>query len=193
MLAAGAAGLVAGVAAASRLWVVRRSAPFVAGAAAELGTDQPRVAAVLGAGLRPDGSPTALLARRVEAGVALYQAGTVTRLIMSGAAEMGQDQPAAMARYAVAQGVPQHHIELDRNGVNTAATCRGLIVRAGGRSVVLVTQEFHMSRAVYLGRKAGLDVVGFASPDTEVRPKALLKARLREIPAAAKAVFLDRF
>ena len=64
------------------------------------------IAAVLGAGLRADGTPTNLLARRVDAGVDLYQRGAVTSLVMSGADDANGDQPGAMARRALDLGVP---------------------------------------------------------------------------------------
>ena len=151
------------------------------------------VAAVLGAGLRPDGTPTALLANRVDAAVLLLQRGSVQQLVMSGDDKAGGDQPAAMARVAVARGVPADRIELDRTGVDTAATCRRLLADHGDGRVVLVTQEFHAARTAYLAAKAGLDAVVFASPDAQVWRKALYKARVREVPASVKAVFVDRF
>lgn len=151
------------------------------------------VAAVLGAGLRPDGTPTKVLADRVEAGAALFRAGSVRELVMSGDDNDGGDQPGAMRRLAVGRGVPSERIELDRTGVDTAATCRTLRASHGDRRVVLVTQEFHAARTSYLAARAGLDAVVLATPDATVRPKARVKARIREVPASVKAVFVDRF
>lgn len=184
-----------GLAAACRSWVVRRSAAHVTTSLPPAGA-VPAVGVVLGAGLRADGTPTALLAQRVAGAVQLHHAGVVGRLVMSGATEGdGRDQPAAMARLARSLGVADEHLVLDRRGVDTAATCRELKAWpdvAAGAPVVLVTQEFHIHRAVYLARKAGLAASGYATPDADVRPAALAKARSREIPAAVKAVFLDR-
>lgn len=184
-----------GLAAACRTWVVRRARPHVTTSLPPAGA-VPAVGVVLGAGLRPDGTPTALLAHRVRGAVRLYHAGVVGRLVMSGDTEGdGRDQPAAMAALARSLGVADEHLELDRRGVDTAATCRELKAWpdvAAGAPVVLVTQEFHIHRAVYLARKAGLAASGYATPDAEVRPAALARARSREIPAAVKAVFLDR-
>lgn len=203
MLTASVAG-VALIAVGSRSWVVLRASSRVV-RVSKVGDRPGRaptpapVAAVLGAGLRADGSPTGLLARRVDAGVALYRAGLVERLVMSGAVQGQLDQPAAMARYAISQGVPADDIDLDPDGVNTAATCRQLVARlsAGGRTTMpvamLVTQEFHIHRAVYLARKAGIDVIGYASSDAEIRALPLAIARVREVPAAVKAIFVDRF
>ncbi len=185
----------AGLAAACRAWVVRRARAHVTTSLPPAGA-VPAVGVVLGAGLRADGTPTALLAQRVAGAVRLYQAGLVMRVVMSGDTEGdGRDQPAAMAALARSLGVADEHLVLDRRGVDTAATCRELKASpdvAAGAPVVLVTQEFHIHRAVYLARKAGLTATGYATLDAEVRPAALAKARTREIPAAVKAVFLDR-
>jgi len=185
----------AALAGACRAWVVRRAAAHVTTSLPPAGA-APAVGVVLGAGLRPDGTPTALLAQRVAGAVELHHAGVVGPLVMSGDTESdGRDQPAAMAALARSLGVADEHLVLDRRGVDTAATCRELKARpevAAGAPVVLVTQEFHIHRAVYLARKAGLAASGYATPDAEVRPAALAKARSREIPAAVKAVFLDR-
>ncbi len=198
LLAVPPVGLVAaaGLAVACRAWVVRRAVPHVTTSLPPPAQPGPAVGVVLGAGLRADGTPTALLAQRVAGAVGLHHAGVVGQLVMSGATEGdGRDQPAAMAALARSLGVADEHLALDRRGVDTAATCRGLKARpdvAAGAPVILVTQEFHIHRAVYLARKAGLAASGYATPDAEVRPAALAKARSREIPAAVKAVFLDR-
>lgn len=151
------------------------------------------IAAVLGAGLRRDGSPTVTLARRVEAAASLHRRGAVERLVMSGDAKAGRDQPRAMARLAVALGVPPDRIELDHTGVDTAATCRHLGRAHPGQRIVLVTQEFHAARTAYLAAKAGLDATVLASPDAEIPSRARLRSRLREVPASIKAIYLDRF
>jgi vancomycin permeability regulator SanA len=151
-----------------------------------------RIAIVLGAGLLPDGSPTGVLARRVEAAAALYRDGVVELMVMSGGDDANGDQPLAMSRYAAALGVPADRIELDRDGIDTAATCRVASRRYPGDTIVLVTQEFHARRTAYLARKAGLDAVVLATPDAEVRPRSLARARARELPASVKAALFDR-
>lgn len=183
-----AAGVTASVI--GRVFIVRRTADRVV---LDPGTIDADVAAVLGAGLRPDGSPTALLRQRVDAGADLYLRGAVGRLVMSGDANERGHQPDAMAAVAIKAGVPSDRIDLDADGVDTAATCRGLLQNYPGARVVLVTQEFHANRTAYLAAKAGLDAVVLGAPDVEVRPKALAKARVREVPASIKAIFVDRF
>ena len=149
--------------------------------------------AVLGAGLRPDGTATTLLARRVDAAVDLYERGLVGSIVMSGADNVRGDEPGAMERRALELGVPSELIALDRTGVDTAATCRGLAIDYPEASVVLVTQAFHAGRTSYLAAKAGLDAVVLATPDSDVRPVPRAKAKVRELPASIKALFVDRF
>jgi len=189
MAAAGpllAAGATVGL---CHVLVARRSAghvivdPMLAGG---------RIAIVLGAGLHPDGSPTGVLARRVEAAAGLYRAGLVERMVMSGGDDANGDQPLAMVRHATALGVPADRIGLDRTGLDTAATCRAAASLAGGVPVVLVTQAFHARRTAYLARKAGLDAIVLATPDSEIRRRSLVRAKAREVPAAVKAVVVDR-
>ena len=150
-----------------------------------------RLAVVLGAGLRPDGTPTGVLARRVEAAVDLYRTGLVDRVVMSGAVDGNGDQPRAMAIYAQVRGIPLEIIELDEDGVDTAGTCRTLARLHHDVPVVLVTQRFHARRTAYLAAKAGLDATVLATPDCDIRRLALIRARAREVPAAVKAVWLD--
>ena len=187
-LFAGVAAIAVATAAACRAVIVRLSVGYVItdpeGAAG-------RTAVVLGAGLAADGSPSPVLARRVEAAVDLYRRGHVERIVMSGDGVAELDQPVAMARYATALGVPRPQIELDHDGTDTSGTCRTAARRHVDEPLVFVTQSFHARRTAYLARKAGLDAVVLALPDADVRLKPLARARSRELPASVKAVVVD--
>ena len=177
-----------------RVWVLTRSRGAVVAESdcVRSPTKGHDIVVVLGAGLHPDGSPTGLLARRVECGVRLCEAVGAESLIMSGANNDRGDEPGAMAGLAIELGMDPRQMVCDRTGVDTAATCRYLKLSYPGARGVLVTQEFHAARTAYLAKKAGLDVVVVATPDAEVRTKAIVKARARELPASLKAIFLDR-
>ncbi|GAB4084303.1 ElyC/SanA/YdcF family protein [Myceligenerans cantabricum] len=158
-------------------------------------SDVPEVDAVvvLGAGLRSDGSPSTYLRRRVEAGVALYQAGRAERVILSGDAHTLPsgalyDEPGSMRAHALALGVPDDALVLDRQGFDTDATCRRARNEYGVRTAVVVTQDFHLRRTLFTCRYAGLDAVGVGVSSSSVTPvKALFAWKLREIPASWKA------
>jgi vancomycin permeability regulator SanA len=142
------------------------------------------VALVLGAGLRRDGRPSLLLARRLDIAADLYHRGTVDAVLVSGADE----EPAAMRTYLLAAGVPDAKIVGDAAGFRTWDSC----VRArdvyGVRSAIVVTQEFHLPRAVVLCGAAGIDATGVGDASLRARRTATVYGWLREIPAAVKAV-----
>lgn len=122
------------------------------------------VALVFGAGLQPDGSPSWMLADRVDAAVALYKAGKVQRLLMTGDnSEEGYNEVAAMKRRAVAQGVPSNRVNLDYAGFRTYDSAYRAKAIFGIDRAILVTQRYHLPRAVYLARSFGIDAVGLAA------------------------------
>ena len=119
---------------------------------------------VLGCGLRADGQPTRMLADRLDEGIALYQAGVAPKLLMSG--DHGReeyDEVNEMKRYAMEQGVPSEDIFMDHAGFSTYESMyRAREIFEVSRMVV-VTQEYHLYRAVYNGNKNGIDTYGISA------------------------------
>lgn len=116
---------------------------------------------VLGCKVEADGRPAPMLTDRLERGIALYQAGAAPKLLMSG--DHGQaeyDEVNAMKQYAIDAGVPSSDIFMDHAGFSTYET----MYRAGAvfdaKRVLVVTQEYHLYRALYLARALGLDAYG---------------------------------
>jgi vancomycin permeability regulator SanA len=142
------------------------------------------VALVLGAGLRTDGRPSLLLARRLDVAAALFRRGTVDAVLVSGADE----EPAAMRTYLVAAGVPDAKIVGDPAGFRTWDSCVRAREVYGVRSAIVVTQEFHLPRAVVLCGAAGIDAAGVGDASLRVRRTATVYGWLREIPAAVRAL-----
>jgi vancomycin permeability regulator SanA len=142
------------------------------------------VALVLGAGLRTDGRPTLLLARRLDIVTDLYLRGTVDAVLVSGADE----EPAAMRAYLLAAGVPDSKIVGDPAGVRTWDSCVRAREVFGVRSAIVVTQEFHLPRAVVLCGAAGIDATGVGDASLRARRTATVYGWLREVPAAIKAL-----
>ncbi|MCC6627287.1 MAG: YdcF family protein [Chloroflexi bacterium] len=150
-----------------------------------------RVAVVFGAGVRPDGTPSPMLADRIQAAARLYQAGRVQKLLMTG--DNGQpdyNEVAAMRRAAIAAGVPAADITLDHAGFSTYESCYRAAAIFGVRAAVLVTQDFHLARAVYTCRQLGVDAVGLGTPDWGVySPQLMLTYTLREALATLNALW----
>jgi vancomycin permeability regulator SanA len=147
------------------------------------------VAIVFGAGLRRDGSPTAVLRDRVTKGAELYLSGKVSKLLMSGDNRSAYyDEPSAMKDYAVSLGVPEADIVLDYAGLRTYDTCyraRGIF---GVRQAILVTQDFHLPRALYTCNALGIKAVGVAADRYTYRQASLAFWNLRETIATVVAV-----
>ena len=121
------------------------------------------VALVLGAGLEPDGRPTQMLAERVDAAVALYRRGMVGHLLLSGDnSRAGYDEPTSMRRRALDAGVPAEAITLDFAGFSTHDSCTRARRIFGVEAAVVITQDFHVTRAVSTCRAEGIDAVGLA-------------------------------
>jgi vancomycin permeability regulator SanA len=149
-----------------------------------------RVAVVFGAGVRPDGTPTPMLADRVEAAAALYHRGRVHKLLMTGDnSTMEYNEVEAMRRYASAQGIPDQDMALDYAGFSTYESCYRARDIFGVRRAVLVTQQFHLPRAVYTCRQLGIDVVGFGTSDWGTyRTTLMARYMLRESLATLNAM-----
>jgi vancomycin permeability regulator SanA len=125
------------------------------------------VAVVFGAGVNKDGSLTPYLQWRVEAGAALYKAGTVKKLLMSGDnSTRHYNEPVAMGKYAEKLGVPARDVVLDYAGFSTYDTCYRAHAIFGLDNAVLVSQGYHLSRAIMTCDALGVRSIGLAAGHT---------------------------
>jgi SanA protein len=120
-----------------------------------------RVAIIFGAGLRRDGTPTAMLRDRVSTGADLFFSGQVERLLMSGDNRfVDYNEPESMRQYALYLGVPDEAIVLDYAGRRTYDSCYRAKAIFGVDSALLVTQGFHLPRALFLCNMLGMQTQG---------------------------------
>jgi vancomycin permeability regulator SanA len=148
------------------------------------------VAVVFGAGVR-NGQPSAVLFDRVASAVALYRAGKVDKLLMSGDNRFETyNEPGAMRRAALQLGVPDADIVLDYAGRSTYDTCYRARTIFGLRDAVLVTQGYHLDRALFTCRALGVDAVGLAANLRNYR--GMIWFQFRELGATVNA-FLELF
>ncbi len=141
---------------------------------------------VLGCGVRPDGTPTIMLASRIGRSVELYQAGWADKLLMSG--DNGREdynEVGTMKDEAIAQGVPAEDIVTDHAGFSTYDSLYRARDVFGAKRVVIVTQEYHLSRALYLANALGLEAWGVAAAPRN--DAGQIGRDLREILARDKA------
>lgn len=143
-----------------------------------------RVAIVFGAGYWPNGALSLILRERLDAAIELYEAGRVEKLLFSGDNRIVEyNEPGRMLAYALEQGVPREDIVLDYAGRRTYDTCYRARDIFGLSSATLVTQRYHLPRALETCRALGLEVVGYSANLYEHRGFYLIRYRLREIPA----------
>ena len=155
-----------------------------------------RVAIIFGAGLRRDGTPTAVLRDRVETGASLYFNGKVEKLLMSGDNQaIEYNEPESMRKYAISLGVPDEAIVLDYAGRRTYDTCYRAKVIFGVESALLVTQKFHLPRALFICNALGVKATGVEANNNYYLKRSLLIWNIREQFATFTAfvdVFVDR-
>jgi len=140
---------------------------------------------VLGCGVREDGSPSLMLRDRLEKGIELYEAGTAPKLLMSGDhGRKDYDEVNLMKSYAMGKGVPSEDIFMDHAGFSTYDSMYRARDIFCAEKVIVVSQEYHLYRALYLAEKLGLEAYGVPAQDVNYRGQAYRE--FREMLARAK-------
>ena len=153
-----------------------------------IGELNPQCILILGAGLKPDGTPNLMLADRLDQGIALYKRGAAPKILLSG--DNGQeryDEVNAMKEYCLDQGVPMEDIFMDHAGFSTYESIHRASSIFQVESMIIVTQDYHLPRACYLAEKMGISYLGIAARQIDYGGQ---RGRdLREIAARCKDFF----
>ena len=143
---------------------------------------------VLGAGLKPDGSPSDMLRDRLAFACDLWEEGVSDTVLVSGdRASESYDEVTAMKNYLLAHGVPEEAILEDPKGYSTSESLKRAKDVFGYENVVVVTQRYHLYRALYIAQKLGLDAKGVNSDPFTYRGQTLRD--IREFAARIKDFF----
>lgn len=146
-------------------------------------------ALVLGAAVGIDGTPSHVLGDRLRTALALYEQGRVRRIIVSGDHRTpGYDEPNAMRRWLEARGVPPSAIFMDHAGVDTYSSVWRAKHVFGADRIVVVTQRFHLPRALWMARSLGLEAEGAVSDQRTYQRASWYE--VREVVSRTKA-FVD--
>ena len=146
------------------------------------------VVLVLGCSVKPDGQPSKMLEDRMKRAVTYYLASDTGRMLVSGDHQSDDyNEVGVMRALAIAGGVPEACIDSDDYGLNTYASIRHVRELYPEKRVVIVSQSYHLYRALYLARECGIDAYGVSA---DLRPYAFQFMReLREIAARVKDFF----
>ena len=141
---------------------------------------------VLGCAVRPDGTPSHMLEDRIKTGVSAYQSGLADVILMSGDRHEGYDEVGTMEREAKEQGIPADRILIDPQGFSTYESVCNLLEEHKDKRVLIVTQEYHLYRALYIAQKLGIEAYGISADLRTYRKQ--VQYDLREILARLKDV-----
>ena len=142
---------------------------------------------VLGCGVTRSGVPTPMLADRLDTGIRVFQTGCADVLLMTGdGRSLAYDEVTPMRRAAEEAGVDPERIVGDTLGLSTSQSLLRARDEFGYRKIVIVTQRYHLPRALYLAQALGLDAVGV--PAADIRYTGQFFRDVREIVARCKDV-----
>jgi len=142
---------------------------------------------VLGCAVRSNGNPSDMLRDRLTRGVELYQAGAAPKLLMSGDhGRTNYDEVDAMKQFAVDSGISSSDVFMDHAGFSTYESIYRAKEIFQAKKIIIVSQEYHLYRALYIAKEFGLEAYGVSS---DYRTYSGQTGRdLREVLARAKDV-----
>ena len=132
---------------------------------------------VLGAGVRDDGSPSDMLYDRVSVSTEVYTALGDTPILMSGDHTGDYNEVGVMKSLATELGVPSEDIFLDHEGYSTYESLYRAKQVFGAKKIIIITQEYHLHRALYIARELGMEAVGVSADLRSYRGQTRYNAR----------------
>lgn len=143
---------------------------------------------VLGASVRNGDTPSAMLADRLDRGLDVYNVQSSAKLLMSGdRTDRYYDEVRVMKQYALDRGVAEASVVEDPMGYSTYDSMYRAKNEYNAKKMIIVTQRYHLYRAVYIARQMGIDAYGVAAED--IRYHDQWKRDIREILAIDKDFF----
>ena len=144
----------------------------------EISRIEPECIMVLGAAVNPDGTPSQMLKDRLETAIALYHMGVAPKLLLTGDnGQMEYNEVQVMKNFAVDRGVAEEDIFLDHAGFSTYDSVYRASYVFGVESMVVVTQEYHLYRALYGCNRMGIDAVGASADQAVYRGQEMREGR----------------
>lgn len=165
------------------LYVGSDAKPYIYASVAEV--PEAEVALVLGASVTSAGALSPVLKERAQTAVELYTAGKVSKILVTGDnSTLSHNEVNPVGNYLTAAGIPKSDIFLDHAGFDTYSSMYRARDVFGVRRVVVVSQAFHLPRAIYVARRLGIKAYGVDAGKGE----GFLFNYVREVPASVKAL-----
>jgi SanA protein len=164
-------------------WIRHLTKPFLYTESSQVAAP---IAIVPGASVHRDGTPSPQLEDRLSAALTLLRAQRVERILVSGARNGSYDEAGPMRKWLIQHGVPASIVVDDHAGFRTLDTMERAAHVYAIKQAVVCTQSYHLPRAVFLARRAGIDAVGLAVDG--VKPSGSVENGLRESLAGLMAV-----
>lgn len=147
---------------------------------------------LLGAKVKGDGRPSGILKDRIDTAIELYRSGKAGKILVTGDHGTKQyDEVNAMKNYLLENNIPRQDIFLDHAGFDTYDSLYRARDIFQAESLIVVTQNFHLNRAIFIGKKLDMNVIGF-SADKHVY-RGMWQLQTREVLARTKAYFTVMF
>lgn len=122
---------------------------------------QSDIGMILGASVKPDGTPCLMLMDRLETGISLYNQKKVKKLLVTGDSQsMYYDETGAMKRYLLERGVKEEDIVVDPQGLSTSESIERAKDVLGYNDFLIITQEYHLYRSLYIANNEGIEAEG---------------------------------
>lgn len=172
-----------------KIWIKYQAAPRMLKVDAVLLNRD--VAMVLGAGVSEEGKPSRVLEDRLKTGIQLYKKGMISHLLLS-----GDNRPAhafqtdVMKAYVTTAGIPEQAILIDEKGYRTFESCENAKEVFNISKMFVVSQSFHLPRALYLCKAFGIDALGVEADLSTYSKSSRFYWNLRELAASVKAFFI---
>ena len=149
------------------------------------------VALVLGTSKATKGYSNPYFRYRIDAAVALYESGKIKHIIVSGDnSRKGYNEPQDMKDALMQKGVPGGVITMDYAGFRTFDSVVRLKAVFGQSKVTIISQKFHLQRAIYIAKAKGIDAVGFVAKDVNRKNTPNIRAYLAKTKAVLDCYFL---
>lgn len=130
---------------------------------------------VLGAGIEEDGEPSPILKERLDTALTLYQKEASANILVSGGSDDTESEVSVMKHYLEKKGVPSKAIKVDSHGVNTFTSVNNAYDEYGAEKLIIVSQKFHLYRAVYISEQLGISTYGCPCNEKSISDTSLRK------------------